>query len=645
MIGREESMKKGVGRLLLSVCVASFLAPFAVEACSVIVVGKKASTTGRVIVGHNDDNAGRIAVRYGWVPARAWPAGSVLPAEEGRAAVPQVQKTLGFFWSELKKPTGCVTNADTFLNECGVLVVTDNAMKTKESLDDPSRLSEGGIHYNLRRCVGERARSAREAVRIIGEMVERYGYVPSGRIYTVADADEAWQVQVVSGRHYVAMRCPDDSLCVTPNHYTIHELPPTPTDDCKFSPDIVSYAVAKGWWEAARPFDFAMAYQDPSNVMRPWNVRRQTYGTSLLLGREWKSATCPFSVKAERKVSPADVMKALSSHPDGVVPHDGDADSPALCRKATNESLVCDFGATPRETVLHIAGQPPCEGGYTAIKPLVLPLPAAFDDGRAPERLARHFQPEPDLFPKPLVVGIADRCMRPAGPQTDYIDALAKVGHIPMIIGRCKDPERIAKALSGIDILLLSGGEDVCTARYGEKLGPSCEPALDRDEFEYLLLEEAVKVRKPVFGICRGVQLMNVFFGGTLYRDIPTEYAPPAGAAACSHRFGNWADAGKGPPAHDVVIEKNSRLFAVTGAERLAVNSHHHQGVKALAPGFRVSARATDGFVEAIEGDSYPAAGVQFHPEALVVGRPFDPRYNLTGLAAILKDIGRVVGK
>ena len=157
-------------------------------------------------------------------------------------------------------------------------------------------------------------------------------------------------------------------------------------------------------------------------------------------------------------------------------------------------------------------------------------------------------------------------------------------------------------------------------------------------------LGEAVKRRLPVFGICRGMQLVNVFFGGTLYQDIPAEHEPEGGAAPCRHRFGRYGDDGTIPPAHEVAVEPGSRLHAVTGAERLAVNSHHHQAVKRLAPGFRVSARATDGVVEAIEGDSYPAAGVQFHPEALVVGRPADSRYRLQAIAGILKRIGELCG-
>lgn len=630
-------------RVVCAVVAFAACAAMQADACSAIIIGKKASTTGRVIVGHNEDNGGRIAVRYGWIPPRDWPAGSVMKLEDGCAAVPQVAHTEGFFWSELKRPTGCVTNADTFFNANGVLVVTDNAIKSHEGTDDPSRLSEGGVWYALRRAVAERAKSARDAAHIIGDLVDKYGYVPQGRIYTIADANEGWQVQVVSGKHYVAMRCPDDAICVTPNHYTIREIPDEPTDDCFYSPDLIEYAENKGWWEKGkRPFDFKAAYQAPDWMSRPINTERQAFAISQLLGRAWRDQKYPFCVRAERKISPEDVMKVLSSHGEDVVPHDNSRDCKSICRAGTNESLVCDFGETPEESVLHIAAQPPCEHDYVAFKPLVKPLPAPFDDRHAVERFERHFEPEPDLFPKPLVVGIADNCRRPEGSRTVYIDAIVHAGHIPMLIGRCQDGERMAEALRRIDVLLFSGGEDVNTWRYGEAMAGSKAPNIERDDFEALLFEEAVKQRKPMFGICRGVQIMNVLFGGSLYQDIPTTYTSPDGTPLCNHN--PKTDAYMGAPAHDIVIEKDSRLFAVTGSERLAVNSWHHQGVKKLAPGFRVSARATDGFVEAIESDEYPAAGVQFHPEGIIVGRPMDSRYDMAALEAIFKKLGMLCG-
>ena len=625
----------------LIACAALALTVSSASACTAVLVGKKASSTGRVILGHNEDNGGKVAIRYGYVPARDWPDGSAMPAERGLAAIPQAKYTLGFFWSELRRDGKCVPGSGSFLNEHGVMIVSDNAGRTKEDTGDPSRLTDGGIHFNLRRAVGERATSARDAVRIMGELVEKWGYVPSGRIYAVADANEGWVVQVVSGRHWVAQRCPDDAICVIPNHYTIHKLPAKPTSDCLFSADIVDYAVSRGWWDKNKPFDFALAYQSADWVDIPHNTRRQTFLTSRLLGREWSGKTYPFCVKAERTLSPEDVKKAISAHPEKVIHHNGEADfdSPSACRLNTNESLVCDFGATPVETVLHVAGQPPCETGYVAVKPLALPLPASFDDHRAAERLDRHFEEDASPSAKPLVVGLTDPWDRPPNAALGYyIDGFERAGHIPIVIGMTRDASRIEEIVSRIDVLVITGGGNVNPARYGEEC--RCGKLFcARDEFELALIEAAKRRGIPLFGICRGLQLLNVAFGGSLYQNLVKEYKVPEGCAPCSHKVGPWDRDDVNPAAHDIIVEPDSRLYSVLGTNVLAVNSHHGQGVKRLAPGWRVSARAPDGFVEAIECDTYPAAAVQFHPEALVANRAQDPRFDLVLLEAILRNV------
>jgi putative glutamine amidotransferase len=181
---------------------------------------------------------------------------------------------------------------------------------------------------------------------------------------------------------------------------------------------------------------------------------------------------------------------------------------------------------------------------------------------------------------------------------------------------RVLEPSAGLAALDGVDGLLLTGGEDVAPARYGEEPDPTVvdvDPA--RDEFEIGLVGVARARGIPILAICRGVQVLNVACGGTLVQDIPSQ-VPGAG----EHSF-------KVPPnepyllAHEVWVDKDSLLLKVMserleGADTCDVNSRHHQAVKAVAPGFRVSATAPDGVIEAIED---PAArfclGVQWHPE------------------------------
>jgi len=205
------------------------------------------------------------------------------------------------------------------------------------------------------------------------------------------------------------------------------------------------------------------------------------------------------------------------------------------------------------------------------------------------------------------VIGIS-----PCRKLEDYRQAILHVGSEPRVL----DPSMpIEQALAGIDGLMLTGGDDVAPSRYGEPAHPTVvEAEAGRDEFEIGLINSARARQLPILAICRGVQMLNVACGGTLVQDIPSQLT---GALVHSLPV---------PPnlayslAHEVWVEKDSLLSKLM-RERLVddtceVNSRHHQAVKDVARGFRVSATAPDGVIEAIED---PAAvfclGVQWHPE------------------------------
>ena len=211
---------------------------------------------------------------------------------------------------------------------------------------------------------------------------------------------------------------------------------------------------------------------------------------------------------------------------------------------------------------------------------------------------------------KPLVVGIAETCSpedegRNISVRKSYADAVARGGHLPLVISRFGSDAQMDAILSRIDVLLLAGGEDVAPARYGDTDHPKLGKVnLERDAFEFRILELARKRRLPIVGICRGCQIMNVFFGGTLWQDLPSEFP----AENVQHRG----------VTHPISILPDSRLAQTIGATNATVNSRHHQAVKKVAQGFRIVATAPDGVPEAIESAGYPAIGVQFHPENLV---------------------------
>ena len=224
-----------------------------------------------------------------------------------------------------------------------------------------------------------------------------------------------------------------------------------------------------------------------------------------------------------------------------------------------------------------------------------------------------------------LLVGLSDTSGRPDANYVEdtYALALQEAGHHPVVIACNTDTNSLRRIVRGLDLVVFTGGRDVAPARYGAEKKPWCgEPDLRRDEFEFALYSVCVEQHKPIVGFCRGVQTMNVFFGGTLYQDLKTEYAPPDGLALCVHGKYPYSGGRTNPPLHEVTFAPGTRLARVLGTEPMKVNSHHHQGVKDLAPGFVVAGRANDGFVEAIEHKTYPAFGMQFHPENTVARKP-----------------------
>jgi putative glutamine amidotransferase len=195
-----------------------------------------------------------------------------------------------------------------------------------------------------------------------------------------------------------------------------------------------------------------------------------------------------------------------------------------------------------------------------------------------------------------------------------YVAALVAAGARVALLPPSQ-PGAAAELLARVDGLLLAGGGDIEPARYGAGDHPAqygMDPA--RDELELELATTAVAVGVPTLGICRGVQLLNVAFGGTLVQHLPD------GDGQLVHR-----DEAK-QAMHDVEVEEGSRLAGALGQTRAACRSHHHQGLDRIGDGFRPVAWAPDGIVEGIERDQGWTVGVLWHPESTAATDPVQHR-------------------
>ncbi|WP_018249634.1 gamma-glutamyl-gamma-aminobutyrate hydrolase family protein [Orenia marismortui] len=216
------------------------------------------------------------------------------------------------------------------------------------------------------------------------------------------------------------------------------------------------------------------------------------------------------------------------------------------------------------------------------------------------------------------VIGITTFCAKePRKVYTkvsyNYINSVSLAGGIPVLIPLLNKTEDIEKYIELIDGLLLSGGEDVCPREYGEN--PIKEVTMinpDRDEWELKLYKKAYESNMPILGICRGLQLINIAEGGSLYQDIYQQVNDVLGHLSSDTEIYHLY--------HSIEIEEKSKLFDIFSSNRIDVNSYHHQAVKDLAPGFKVTARSEEGIIEAIEDKKKNfVIGIQWHPEDLTM--------------------------
>lgn len=191
----------------------------------------------------------------------------------------------------------------------------------------------------------------------------------------------------------------------------------------------------------------------------------------------------------------------------------------------------------------------------------------------------------------------------------DYVKSVSQTGGAPVILTVTDDEEIVRAQVANVDGVILSGGWDVDPQLYGE--APMWQQGFilpEVDHFYLKVIEAALEMKKPLFGICKGIQAINVAFGGTLYQDISTQLENTV-----KHNQSAPREYG----THSVQIEKDSFLGECL-PETMQINSFHHQSIKKLADGLKIVAQANDGVIEGIEGTSGSfVSAVQWHPEMM----------------------------
>ncbi|MFP3859799.1 MAG: dipeptidase [Bacteroidales bacterium] len=309
-------------KLFLITLMVKVLAVSAVFACFTVVVGKDASKDGSVLFGHLEQNGGLRNMSYRYVPGMQHEPGSDVQLRRG-GTWPQAEETYAYLWGN---NTG-VEFADGYFNEHGVAIASDACRTREDSYDElveRGDITDGGIGYQLRRIVAQRAKTAREGVKIAGELLDHFGYASSGRTYIIADAEEAWVLGVARGKNWIAQRVPDDEIVLLPNVHIIGpEADPDDTENVIASDGLVEYAISRGWYDpdSGEPFSFRKAFNRPAregsfmdeNGVDP----RQWFSQSLVKGELIDlpaEKQLPFSIKADRKFTVEDVASILRSH-------------------------------------------------------------------------------------------------------------------------------------------------------------------------------------------------------------------------------------------------------------------------------------------------------------------------------------------
>ena len=417
--------------------------------CFLVVAGRDATADGSVIMGHNEDNEIDVVFRMRRVQRMVHQPGEFVELA-GAGLLAQADTTYGYLIFEMPgKPF-----SHSLLNEHAVAVVSNSC----PSREDRPELTDGGIGPMLRYLVAERASTACQGVKLVGSLVEYFGYSASGRTLTICDSHEAWQVAIVNGKLWCARRVPDDEVSILANSYGIHEVDMRDTLNFLGSRGVIEYAKRRTWYNPLKhgAFDFERAYARPDRVLDPAQRNRQWSGyrhvSQMGVSPPEEGAPMPFSVKPKRKLEVEDVFAILRDHYEKS-PYDIGRANPhgpaeeigarTICCSSTNHGDVFQLRSNlPVEigALWWLAYWRPCSSPFLPLYFGVAEVPEQFDFQAAP---GVYSQPENALQPE------NDKAIRVFRDLTIYIDR-DYWKRIPNVQAAWKEFERVSFAIQPV---------------------------------------------------------------------------------------------------------------------------------------------------------------------------------------------------
>jgi dipeptidase len=371
-------------------------------ACTTLIVGKNTTKDGSILFAKTeDDSAGDVDYLW-YIPAQKHPAGTMLKLRGG-GEIPQVLWTYGYFWDQC--PGTEYSNA--LVNEYGIALGSDACSSREDSLEELEKrgdIVDGGIGWRLRFILAERCKTAREAVELAAKLLDHYGYRGSGRNLSIVGPKEAWILQMARGKHYVARKVGDDEAVPIPNTFTIRDVDLNDKSRFICPPDLVDYAVKRGWHDPEKDgvFDFAKAYSNPEallskeNTRRAWMVAKMVNRYFPLTWQEADQGLMPVALKPDRKLTVKDMLTILRNHFEGtdldtsqdytISPHKNE-NRPVCVYHSHRTTVVQQRAWMPVAigTLVWRALYPPCSSGFVPWYLGVRDIPQAFQ--KAPENL------------------------------------------------------------------------------------------------------------------------------------------------------------------------------------------------------------------------------------------------------------------